>query len=329
MRYKSFGNMCWDVSVISAGTWQLGGTNWGDVDAARAVEAIRGMVERGVSLVDTAPVYGFGDPGLEDFGFGNAEKLVGKALKGVRDRVRVVTKCGLDYDRALGPRSLCKDMRAEQILAGCEASLRRLDMDYIDLLLVHWPDQKTPLEQIAEAMDHLLRDGRIRAYGLSNFAPEDVLRLHEMLPVGAVQLEYSMVNRVNENQLRMLHDKGIGTMTYGSLGSGILTGAIRTKPDFRPGDTRITFYDYFREPKFTKIQGLLVQMDRIAQSRGVSLSQIAINWSTRKDYIDTAICGVSKLRHVEENCSATNWTLTPEELALLDRAIETLEENEI
>lgn len=323
MRYKPFGNTDMKVSAFSVGTWELGGAFWAKTERNESIEAVRAMVAQGAVTIDTAPVYGFGVPTLPDLGYGNAEVLVGEAVKGMRSRVQIITKCGLNYDRAVGPKSLYKSMSRKEIIEGCEGSLKRLQTDYIDLLFVHWPDLKTPLEEMTDALSDLQKAGKIRYYGLSNFTPEDTLAAHKLLPVSAVQLQYSMVNRSNEAVLRQLHENGIGTMTYGSLGSGILTGTIRELPNFAPNDTRVSFYDYFKEPKFSRIMELLRQMDRIAEQRGVPLAQIALNWSTQRDFVDTAICGVSKPEQALENCAAANWELTDEEMAFLNNAVET------
>lgn len=322
MRYKKFGNTDLNVSAFSVGTWELGGAFWAETDREESIAAVRTMVEQGATTIDTAPIYGFGSPSLPDFGYGNAEVLVGEAVKGMRDKVQIITKCGLNYDRAVGPKSMYKSMTRKEIIEGCEGSLRRLQTDYIDVLFIHWPDNKTPLEEMTGALRELQEAGKIRYYGLSNFTPEDTLAAHAMLPVSAVQLQYSMVNRSYEDVLRRMHDAGIGTMTYGSLGSGILTGAIRELPNFAPNDTRVSFYDYFKEPKFSRIMELLKQMDKIAEQRGVPLAQIALNWSTQHDFVDTAICGVSKPAQALENCAAASWTLTDEEMAFLNDAVE-------
>lgn len=321
MKYKKLGSAGFAVSAVSVGTWGIGGSFWDATTKEESLRAIDTMLDQGVNLIDTAPIYGFGNPTLDDLGFGHAEILVGEAIRQRRDKVLVFTKCGLNYDRSIGPKSLCKNTSYEHIIAECEESLRRLGTDYIDLLFVHWPDANTPIEEVVRAMDRLIRDGKIRSYGLSNFTPEETLKAHEMLPVTAVQLKYSMVDTESEQVLRQLHEKGIGTMTYGSLGAGILGGHIREIPDFGAMDTRNTFYDYYREPKFSRIMDLLKEMDVIAEQRQVPLSQIAINWSIGQPYVDTAICGVSKSTHALENCRAAEWELTAAETESLDEAI--------
>lgn len=321
MRYKELGNTGLKISAVTVGTWGIGGAGWGEVSKSDSVAAIRTAIDHGVNAIDTAPIYGFGNPSAPDFGYGCAEETVREAVAGQRDRLLLITKCGLNYDRSVGPRSLYKRMTRKEIIEGCEGSLSRLGTDYLDLLFVHWPDGSTAPEEVAEAMQQLQQQGKIRHYGLSNFTLEDTLRLDSLLHVGAVQPQYSMVARENEGLIRDAHSHKIGTMTYGSLGAGILTGAYRTLPQFSPSDTRVTFYDYFREPKFSRIQALLKTMDEVAAAHQATPAQVAINWSTQKEFVDTAILGFSKPSHALQNCAAFSWELTAQELDALDRAI--------
>ena len=229
MRYKELGNTGLQISAITIGTWGIGGAGWGDISRSASVDAIRTAIDHGVNAIDTAPIYGFGNPNLPDFGYGCAEEIIREAIVGQRDRLLLVTKCGLNYNRNIGPKSLYKRMTRAEIMEGCEGSLRRPGTDYLDLLFVHWPDDTTPLEEVAEAMQLLKTQGKIRCYGLSNFTQGDTLRADALLHVGAVQPQYSMVSRSSEAFMQAVHRRGIGTMTYydpesgsfGALGHGI------------------------------------------------------------------------------------------------------------
>ena len=321
MKYKEFGSTGEKLSAISLGSWGIGGAGWGETDEGQCEAAIREMISRGVNVIDTAPVYGFVNPGKEDFGYGYAEKVIGRVIGEEREKLFLVTKCGLNFDRDKGPASMYKSMTKEEIISGCEQSLRRLHTDYLDLLFVHWPDGKTPLEEVAGAMEMLMRRGKIRYYGLSNFSAEDMCRMDDMLPVGAVQLPYSMVDRQSEPLLRLARERGIGTMTYGSLGSGILSRAYRKRPEFARTDMRASFYHFFEEPMFGNIQKLLGVMDEIAAKHQAATSQVAIQWSVNKEFVDTAILGVSKASHAASNCEAFDWEMSEEEMKTLDEAI--------
>ena len=161
MQYKKLGNTGKKISAITLGSWGIGGAGWDQVDKKESQAAIDRMLEYGVNAIDTAPIYGFVRPDEEDFGYGYAEKVIGEAIRDKREDIFLVTKCGLNYDRAQGPRSMYKSMAREEIIAGCEGSLKRLGTDYIDLLFVHWPDMKTSLEEMTDAMKTLIRQGKI------------------------------------------------------------------------------------------------------------------------------------------------------------------------
>lgn len=324
MRYKQLGDSGIQVSAVSLGTWGIGGSGWGEVSRGESIRAIHAALENGVTTIDTAPVYGFGNPAHEDFGYGYAEALLKEALCGQkREKLILTTKCGMNYDRTLGPQSMYKRMTRDEVIAGCEASLKRLGTDYVDVLFIHWPDLKTPIEEPLEAMRTLIEQGKIRGCGLSNFTLEETLQADDLLHITAVQPQYSMVERSFEPLLTAVKARGIGTMTYGSLGSGILTGRFRELPNFPPNDMRMAFYDCFREPKFGKVQKLLAAMDEIAAAHEATCSQIAIQWSAAKSFVDTAILGFSKPKHALQNCAAFDWALSEVELAELDAVIET------
>ncbi len=322
MRFKTFGNTNAKISEISIGTWGIGGAGWGEINGKESVAAIDAMLESGVNVIDTAPVYGFFNPSADDLGFGRAEVILGEALKGKRDSVYLITKCGLNFDREKGPQSMYKSLVEDEIIGGCEQSLKRLQTDCIDMLFAHWPDEKTPIEEVVGSMEKLIKAGKIKSYGLSNFTQEQVIAANSILPVGAVQMEYSMVNRKFEDALKAAYDNNIGTMAYATFGAGVLTGAYRTLPDFGQMDTRNTFYPYFKEPKFSQIQSLLKIMDEVAAQYGATPSEVAINWSTQKQFISTAILGVSKVKHANQNAKAFDWKLTNEDMAKLDNAVD-------
>lgn len=312
MRYRHFKNADVDVSTLAVGTWAIGGGNYGAVDRTESIQAIRKMIDCGVNLVDTAPVYGNGA----------SEMIVGEALKGIpRDKVLISTKCGLVtsvYGRG------GRNASYKNIMREVQSSLQNLQTDYIDFYFVHWPDLDTPIDETMAALETLRKMGKIRFIGVSNFSKEQILEAEKFGKIDVQQPPYSMVNRSFTDLIQWGYEKGIDSMTYGSLGSGILVGAIRTLPDFDAGDIRMTFYDFFKEPKFSKVMELLKVMDVISENRGKPLAQIAINWSTQKDYIGTALVGVRNEQEAVENCAGLDWELMPEEIATLDQKLEEL-----
>lgn len=308
MRYKRFGKTGLDVSVLTTGTWAIGGANWGEVNEVDSIAAIREMTAQGVNLIDTAPGYNAG----------HSERVVGEAVRSIRDKVYLTTKTAVytGYDG-----SYIKDGRAANILRQCEESLKNLDTDYIDIYLIHWPDPKVEIGESMGAMVKLLDQGKIRHIGVSNFSEAQIREAEKYGPVEVIQPPFSMVNRVETDLMRWCARREIGIMTYGSLGAGILTGAIRSMPDFPPEDTRRTFYPYFEEPMFTQIMELLKTLDTAAANHHAPVAQVALNWSIQKDYVHTAIVGVRNEREAAENCRGMDWELSPEEMAMIDAAI--------
>lgn len=313
MRYKHFTNADVDVSALAVGTWAIGGQNYGAVDRNDSIRAIHAMLDQGVNLIDTAPCYGNGA----------SEKIVGEALAGVsRDKVLISTKFGLVPDVYAG--GYKKVATYKNAMREVESSLMNLNTDYIDFYFVHWPDVNTPMDETMAALATLKKQGKIRYVGVSNFSVEQIEEAQKYLQIDVQQPPFSMVNRSFVDLMKWGVKKGIDSMTYGSLGSGILSGAIRTLPHFEPGDMRLTFYDFFQEPKFSRIMELLKTMDRIAEAHGVPVAQIAVNWSTQQDFVGTALVGVRNEKEAMENCAAFDWELSAEEIGLLDAELERL-----
>lgn len=310
MRYKTFGKTGLQVSEMALGTWGIGGAGWDDHSEDTRVDAIRAAVESGINFIDTAPAYNAGA----------AEQLLGKTLKdmGVRKDVIISTKCGNVF---VNGTTYVRDGSAKRILQQCEDSLRNLQTDYIDLYLIHWPDPNTPFEETMGALNQLKKDGKILHVGVSNFSQAQMEEAGRFCPIDAYQPQYSMVHRDDEALIRWAAGQGMGVMTYGSLGGGILTGAFRQVQTFAPSDSRNRFYKHFQEPTFSKVMKLLEVMDGISVRRGVPLAQIALNWAAQKEFVSSCIVGAQSRKKVEQNCAAFSWDLTAEEMAALDSAI--------
>lgn len=310
MRYKDFGHTGVKVSALTVGTWAIGGANWGNVNKADCIEAIHVMLDYGVNCIDTAPAYNFGE----------SERVVGEAIKGRRDKIFLATKTGV-YNSEEFP--FVKDARRDMVIRLCEESLKNLQTDYIDLMLIHWPDieHNTPFEETMRALEELKKSGKIRFIGLSNFEKEQIEKIKKYGEITAFQPQYSMVNRTQEELMKWTHDNGIANMTYGSLGAGILTGTIREMPQFAPDDMRRNFYDFFQEPKFSKVMRLLKVLDEIAEAHEVPVAQVAVNWNAQKDFITTSLCGVRNAIEASENCKGFEWSLSNEEVETIDKAV--------
>ena len=309
MRYKQLGKTGMKVSEMALGTWGIGGAGWDDNPEETRLDAIRSAVECGINFIDTAPAYNGGV----------AERYIGKVLKdmGVRKDMIITTKCGTEFINGTYVRSCAKDT----ILRECEESLRNLQTDYIDLYLIHWPDAKVPLAETMDALNTLKQQGKVLHVGVSNFSREQIEEASRYCPVEAYQPQYSMVFRSNEEQMKWATEHGIGVMTYGSLGAGILTGAYRSLTAFAATDNRSRFYKFFQEPMFSKVQELLGAMDKLAEARKVPLSQIALNWAAQKPFVSSCIVGAQSRKKIEENCACFDWALTDAEMQQLDAAI--------
>lgn len=309
MRYTMLGKTELKVSQATIGTWAIGGAGWGDVNKKESIEAIETMIERGVNLIDTAPFYGLGE----------SEKKVGEVIRDKRDDIVLLTKAGTGWDEKGVP---FKRSDYKSILKDCEESLQRLKTDYIDLYLIHWPDEVTPIEEMMDAMNKLKQDGKIRFIGASNFSKEEVLESEKYVSFDVLQHPYSMVAQDFRELLTWAHKNNIGTMSYGSLGAGILTGSIREMPKFSEDDMRLNFYDYFKEPKFSKVMQLVKRLDVYAEKYNVPVSQVTINWNTQSGFLDTILMGVRNKKEAEENCAAFEWKLEQEDVESITKDIQ-------
>ena len=307
MKYKQMGSSGLKVSVVSHGTWAIGGAGWGEVDDGRSIETIRKAVDLGINLIDTAPVYGMG----------HAEEIVGKAVKGIRDKVVIATKCGLvageghRVNKVLTPESIRKEV---------EVSLGKLDTDYIDIYFLHWPDENTPVEESLEEMERLQKEGKIKHIGVSNFDKELFSRSMKAAKIACLQPQLSLLCRESLELIKFAGENGVGVMTYGSLAAGMLTGKVTKDITFGQFDARSGFYPFFREPMLSKALRLVEVLGGIAESHDVPVSSVAISWVTGQPGVTSAIVGASKPGHIAENAMAGNWELSAEEMESIEKS---------
>lgn len=311
MRYKLLEKAGVEVSSLAIGTWAIGGDSYGEVNEKDSIEAIRTMIDNGVNILDTASSYGAG----------HSEEVVGKALKdGYRNKVLVATKFGVpffkDYEN---------DGSYENCIKECEGSMKRLGVDCLDFFLMHWPDPKTPVAEAMRALDDLKKQGKIRFAGVSNFSKEQIIEAQKYVRIDVIEPPYSMVNQSAKELMQWCAAQGIGSLTYGSLGAGILTGTIRELPHYDKEDMRYEFYDFFVEPKFSRVQELLKTLDVVAEAHNKPVAQVAINWSTQKDYVHAALCGVRNAAEALQNCRTFEWSLTEEEMKMIDDKLDEMQ----
>lgn len=320
MEYRQLGNSEIKVSAIAFGAWAIGGWMWGGADKQQAIDAIYKAFDMGITTFDTAPVYGFGQ----------SEEIVGDALKGLRQQVQILTKYGLRWDTDKGkayfdsqtndgtPVTIHKYAAKESIIKECEDSLRRLQTDYIDLYQIHWPDPTTPVEETMEAVTKLLKDGKIRAAGVSNY-PADLMRqAAESADIISNQVPYSMVNRDIEKHLVpycVANQKAI--LAYSPMQRGLLTGKMTPKHQFSQGDHRAS-NPFFKTRNIEKVNELLKKIKPIADLKGVTLAQLVLNWTMNRQGITCVLAGARNPKQVAENAQAGNFTLDHSDRVLIN-----------
>ncbi|MFP4053664.1 MAG: aldo/keto reductase [Phycisphaerae bacterium] len=328
MERRKLGTSDVDVTVVTLGAWAIGGWMWGGQEKQDALDAIDTSLEMGVDTIDTAAVYGFG----------RSEELVGEAIAGKRDQVRILTKFGLRWDRPGegekafetedldgNPITLYRNSKPDSVMEECENSLRRLGVDVIDLYQVHWPDATTPIEETFQAVAKLMEQGKIRAAGVSNYTAEQIEKARSVCPIASVQPPYSMVNRDIEDELVPYCRKNdVGIICYSPLQRGLLTGKITTDYEFDAGDHRANS-KLFQPEVVKKVNGFLEDIKPIADRHDATLAQLVINWTIRQPGITAALVGARNTRQARENAQAASFTLGDEELKEINDKLDALE----
>lgn len=279
---------------------------YGDADQAETLKVLDRALEIGCSFWDTADMYG---------PFKN-EELLGKALAGRRDRVVLATKFGVVRDG--DPTSRAINGRADYVKACCEASLRRLGVDHIDLYYQHRVDPETPIEETVGAMADLVAAGKVRHLGLSEADVQTIERAHAVHPIAALQTEYSLWSRdVEAEILPAIRRLGIGFVAYSPLGRGFLTGAIRSRDDLQAGDWRLTNPRFTDEAMATN-SAIVERVQEVAATKGVRPAQVALAWVLAQGDDVAAIPGTKRIPYLEQNRAAADIALTAAELEALN-----------
>jgi aryl-alcohol dehydrogenase-like predicted oxidoreductase len=308
MKTTTLGKSGLHVSRIAFGTWQLGG-DWGSFDEDAAIATIRRALDLGINFFDTA----------QGYGFGASERLLGKALRPelLRDRENVViaTKGGL----RLTDSGLVRDSSPAWLRWGVDTSLAALDVDYIDLYQVHWPDPKVPLSETAGALADLVAQGKIRHVGVSNFDAAQMDEFSSTFPVETVQPPYHLFRRdIEDELLPYCFAEDIGVLVYGPLAHGLLTGTLRSDQRFERRDWRGKS-DVFRGGTYRRNLAVVDELALFAAHLGITVSQLAIAWALSHPAVHVAIVGARRVSHLEDSAGAIDTTLTDEELAEIDR----------
>lgn len=330
MQYRNIGTKDMKASVVGLGTYPIGGWMWGGTDEADSIRTIQMSIDQGINLIDTAPMYGYG----------LAEEIIGKALKGRREKAIIATKCGIVWDTKDWPKGqgefhfyadekgLSSDttkirfyryLKPESLIREVEASLKRLDTDYIDLLQTHAQERTTPISETMEALEKLQKQGKIRAIGSSNV---DKTQLQEYLAAGTLdstQERYSYLDRLSEENgvLATCRENHVSFIAYAPLEHGLLTGKLTPETsypddDFRKNDPR------FSPESVKTINSLLSSLSPICEKYHLSTSQLMLCWTINKYEKMHVISGMRNATEVMENAKAGDCTLSPEDMQQIE-----------
>jgi myo-inositol catabolism protein IolS len=313
MEQRPFGTTGLDVSAVGYGCWEVGG-GYGDVEVEDFERAVARSLDLGVNCFDTA----------EGYGMGASERALGKALGGRRDEAIVVTKFGMNYR----DKPNLRDSSRERVVASIDKSLKNLGTDYVDVYLVHWPDREVPFEETMLALDDVVREGKVRFVGLSNFKPEEIKACMAVRRVDVVQYGWNMFDRrMQRDILPYCQEQGIGFMAYGSLAFGLLTGTFTEDHDFGAADWRARqgnmgaikmFAALFGPEKFKDNVRAVEELKGVAAHYGKSLPQLALRWAISHQAVSTALVGCRNVAEVEDNVGAIGWEISAADLAGID-----------
>ncbi len=307
------------ASAVGLGTWAIGGWMWGGTDEARSIKAVQAAIDHGITLIDTAPMYGAGV----------SEEIVGKALKGRRDKVILATKCGLVWHTQEGNHFFDNDgvpvhryLGADSIVYEVEQSLKRLGTDVIDHYITHWQDPTTPIAETMEAMEKLKKAGKIRSIGASNTSPDEVKQYIAAGQFDAVQEEYSMVKRdIETTHVPLCQANTVSVLSYSSLALGLLGGKIGPDRVFEGDDQRKD------SPRFSmsnreKVAKLMRAIDPIAEAHSATKAQTVIAWTLQQPGITFSLCGARDELQAAENAKAGLIRLDAAEITAITGAVE-------
>ena len=306
MRYKKFGNSDLETSVVGFGGWPMGRGHYGSFDDNEVVRAVHASIDLGVTLFDTAAVYGWGE----------GEKLLGRALEGKREDVVIVSKAGIPWDEEGGGRR--RDSSRESLEKSLNESLSRLQTDYLDLFLIHWPDESRPMSVPMEAFADFQKQGKIRYGGVSNFSPQQMSDCLDVFPIVTNQVGYHLFDQRPEPKIiPFCADNGMGIMAYGSLAHGLLTGTMTPETTFEEDDWRRSLMA-FGQPIF-KGQNFLDNLKKVdtlkemAGDKGFSVAQLALAWVASGPTVSVALVGTRRPEEIQENVAAADWKLSASE----------------
>jgi aryl-alcohol dehydrogenase-like predicted oxidoreductase len=317
MKTRKLGFTDLHLTTIGFGAWAVGGPwdfGWGPQDDAESIATIQRALDLGINWIDTAAAYGLG----------HSEEVVGQAIKGRRDSVIVATKCALAWDEeSARQRKVFNRLKAWSVRQEAENSLRRLGVDVIDLYQIHWPNPAADVEEGWGEIARLIKEGKVRYGGVSNFNVSQLKRIQAIHPVASLQPPYSLVARETENELlSYCASNQIGVVAYSPMGSGLLTGKFTPERIAAlPSDDMRHKNGHFREPELTPNLQLIEDLRPIAARSSHTVGQLAVAWVLRRPEVTAAIVGARRPNQVDEIAPAADWQLSEEDIVAIDVAL--------
>jgi aryl-alcohol dehydrogenase-like predicted oxidoreductase len=311
METRLLGNSDLRITPIGFGAWAIGGSGWefawGDQDDRESIAAIQEALDAGINWIDTAAVYGLG----------HSEEIVARALEGVHDRPYVFTKCSMIWDER---RQIGHSLKVDSIRRECEASLRRLRVDAIDLYQVHWPDPDEEIEEGWATLAALKKEGKVRHIGVSNFSVAQMKRAGAIAPITSLQPRYSLLHReIEPDILPFVARENIGVIAYSPMASGLLTGAMtRERIAGLPADDWRKRHPDFQEPQLSCNLKLVSLLRTIGKRHGHTPAEVAIAWVLRHPAVTAAIVGARRPAQVRGVAGAAQFRLSPWEIAEIE-----------
>jgi aryl-alcohol dehydrogenase-like predicted oxidoreductase len=313
MEFRKFGNTGIDISAIGFGCWEIGG-GYGSIEESEFIRAVNRALDLGMNCFDTAEAYGFGA----------SEKSLAKALGSRRKEAVITTKFGVGYPDTPNYR----DSTKKRVIESIDKSLAALNTDYVDVYLIHWPDRNTPFEEPMRALDELVKQGKVRAVGLSNFKLSEIEACARVRPVNVVQYCWNMFDRRMQKEIfPYCREHNIGVMAYGSLAYGMLTGTLSEEKAFEKSDWRsrrgqlgnINLFQHLFGPEhFLKNLRAVEDLKGVAKRYNKSLPQLALRWTLSNPVISTALVGCRNPGEVDDNVGALGWSISDADMKEID-----------
>lgn len=324
MEYRKLGISELELSTITYGAFAIGGNMWGGNEKKDSIDSVRASIDHGVTTIDTAPFYGFG----------LSEEMIGEAIKSYdRSKVQLLTKFGLVWDGSNNGKGdfffdaddngkkipVYKYSSKENVIKEIEESLKRLQTDYIDLLQIHWPDSTTPISETMEAVETLLQQGKIRAFGVSNYNVSQIQEAQKTVQIASNQVAYSMLNKsIETDLLPFTIAENIGIIAYSPMERGLLTGKYFTDGKLKENDHR---NGYFGKFNLQQVKTLVEELSSLANSKHISISQLVLRWTTLQKGISIVLAGARNAEQAISNAKAMDFDLSASELEFINQAI--------